>query len=219
MKNWSDFFKLEEEKDYYKKLKEKITKERKINTIYPPEDNVFKAFELTPLEELKVVILGQDPYHNENQAMGLSFSVPESQKKLPPSLKNIYKELYKTDSLKEIPKSGDLTHWSTQGVFLLNAALTVRKHEPNSHSKYGWHNFTDNCIKYISDNKEGVIFVLWGAFAHKKEDLVDKNKHYIIKTPHPSPFSARRGFFGSNCFNEVNNKLISENLNPIKWKK
>lgn len=219
MKNWSDFFKLEEEKDYYKKLKEKITKERKINTIYPSEDNVFKAFELTPLEELKVVILGQDPYHNENQAMGLSFSVPESQKKLPPSLKNIYKELYKTDSLKEIPKSGDLTHWSTQGVFLLNAALTVREHEPNSHSKYGWHEFTDNCIKYINENKENVVFLLWGAFAHKKEELIDSNKHFIIKTPHPSPFSARRGFFGSDCFNQVNSLLLNKNMKPIIWKK
>ncbi len=219
MKNWSNFFNQEEKKDYYKELKEKITKERKTNKIYPSEDNVFKAFELTPLEELKVVILGQDPYHNENQAMGLSFSVPESQKKLPPSLKNIYKELYKTDSLKEIPKSGDLTHWSTQGVFLLNAALTVREHEPNSHAKYGWHEFTDNCIKYINENKENVVFLLWGAFAHKKEILINSDKHFVIKTPHPSPFSARRGFFGSDCFNQVNSLLLNKNMKPIIWKK
>lgn len=217
MKSWYDFLEEEQKKEYFQNLILKVSEQRKNGTVYPPEDLVFNAFEKTPLEDLRVVILGQDPYHGENQAMGLSFSVPKSQKKLPPSLKNIYKEVYK-DDLSKMPKSGDLSFWAEQGVFLLNSTLTVSAKNPNSHADFGWQVFTDNCIRYISKNKKNVVFLLWGNFAHKKITLIDEKKHKIITTAHPSPFSAHRGFLGSDCFNDANKYLESVGLKTIQWK-
>ena len=186
------------------------------NNIYPKGPDIFNAFNITPFSEVKVVILGQDPYHGEFQAHGLSFSVQKGITP-PPSLKNIYKELVTDIPGFYIPNHGDLTAWAKQGVLLLNASLTVRANTPGSHQKKGWEEFTDHVIKTISDKKEGVVFILWGAFAQAKAELIDKTKHHIIKSPHPSPFSADRGFFGSKPFSKTNEILINKGKKPIDW--
>lgn len=183
--------------------------------IYPPGSLIFNAFNTTPFERVKVVILGQDPYHNPGQAMGLSFSVPRGTT-LPPSLRNIYKEL--NTSLGIEPAShGDLTNWAEQGVFLLNAMLTVEKNSPGAHQKSGWQHFTDAAISALSEQRTGLVFMLWGAFARKKSELIDATKHLVLESAHPSPFSADRGFFGNNHFKLANEYLIKNGQNPIDW--
>jgi len=183
-------------------------------TIYPPGSQIFHAFEATPFKDLKVVILGQDPYHGAGQAHGLCFSVPEGIKP-PPSLVNIFKEL-KEDVGMPIPKSGNLEKWANQGVLLLNAALTVRAAEPNSHASI-WAPFTDMVIQKISDQKKGIVFLLWGKFAQDKQALIDTTKHHVLKAPHPSPFSADKGFFGCRHFSKTNDLLVKEGMAPINW--
>jgi len=183
--------------------------------IYPPGSLIFNSFDKTPFSKLKVVLLGQDPYHGEGQAMGLSFSVPKGIKP-PPSLGNIYKEL-KQDIGMEIPEHGDLSRWAEQGVLLLNAALTVRANEPNSHSQIGWHDFTNEVIRNISAKKNGIVFLLWGKFAQEKQILIDEKKHYVLKAAHPSPFSANNGFFGCKHFSRTNQLLMQQGLQPIDW--
>ncbi|MEO8712462.1 MAG: uracil-DNA glycosylase [Parafilimonas sp.] len=183
--------------------------------IYPPGSLIFNAFEKTPFNKLKVVLLGQDPYHGKGQAMGLSFSVPKGVRP-PPSLINIFKELY-DDVGVPIASTGDLTLWAEQGLLLLNAALTVRAGEPNSHAKIGWHQFTDAVIKKVSDEKEGIIFLLWGSFAHQKQELIDQTKHHVLKAAHPSPYSADKGFFGCKHFSKTNEYLVAQKQDPIDW--
>lgn len=183
--------------------------------IFPKKEDIFRALELTDFEDVKVVILGQDPYHGINQAHGLSFSVNEGIK-LPPSLKNIYKEL-NSDLGYDIPSTGFLEPWAKQGVLMLNAVLTVEQANPNSHANKGWEEFTDTIIKTISNNKENIVFILWGAYAQKKAELIDESKHLIIKSAHPSPFSARNGFFGSKPFSTTNQYLEEQNKKPIDW--
>ena len=183
--------------------------------VYPEQDNIFKALKLTPYSNVKVVIVGQDPYHGEKEANGLSFSVSPGIK-LPPSLKNIYKELY--DDLKIDRKdNGDLTDWAEQGVLLLNTVLTVEKDKPASHRNFGWELFTDYIIKTLNEKKEPIVFILWGNFAKNKAKLITNQRHLIITSSHPSPFSARYGFFGSKPFSKANNFLISNDISPIKW--
>lgn len=183
--------------------------------VYPEQDNIFKALKLTPYSNVKVVIVGQDPYHGEKEANGLSFSVSPGIK-LPPSLKNIYKELY--DDLKIDRKdNGDLTDWAEQGVLLLNTVLTVEKDKPASHRNIGWELLTDYIIKTLNEKKEPIVFILWGNFAKNKAKLITNQRHLIITSSHPSPFSARYGFFGSKPFSKANNFLISNDISPIKW--
>lgn len=189
--------------------------------IYPPKEQWFNAFLYTPFDDIKVVIVGQDPYHGEGQAHGLSFSVPEGIA-IPPSLRNIYKELNR-DLGMPIPSSGDLSAWARQGVLLLNASLTVRASEANSHSKQGWLTFTNSCIQYINQHKQGVVFLAWGRFAHQVCSVVDSSKHYVIKTSHPSPLGASKSgkdfsaFMGSGCFSLANDRLIKAGKSPIDW--
>ena len=183
--------------------------------IFPKKEDIFRSLELTDFEDVKVVILGQDPYHGPYQAHGLSFSVNEGIK-LPPSLKNIYKEL-NSDLGYDIPTTGFLEPWATQGVLMLNAVLTVEQANPNSHANKGWEEFTNTVIKTLSSNKENVVFILWGAYAQKKAELIDESKHLIIKSAHPSPFSARNGFFGSKPFSITNKYLEEKNKKPIDW--
>lgn len=215
--SWLQVLGDEFDKDYMLKLKQFLKTEKEAGfKIYPKGSDIFNAFWKTPFSDLKVVILGQDPYHGANQAHGLSFSVQKGINP-PPSLKNIYKEL-KTDIPGfEIPATGDLTHWAEQGVLLLNATLTVRDSSPASHQKKGWEEFTDKVIKTISDKKEGIVFILWGAYAQAKAELIDQSKHHIIKSPHPSPFSADRGFFGSKPFSKTNEILKKEGKKEIDW--
>lgn len=184
------------------------------NKCFPPKDKIFRAIELTPFDEIKVVIIGQDPYHDDYQANGLCFSVSD-QVVAPPSLRNIYKEL--KDDLGVERKTNELDVWAMQGVLLLNATLTVRAHSANSHKDLGWEVFTDFIIKEISNRRENVVFVLWGAFAQKKAELIDTNKHFVIKSVHPSPLSAHRGFFGSRPFSKINDYLKSKNITEIDW--
>jgi uracil-DNA glycosylase len=182
---------------------------------YPPTRDIFKALELTPFDKVKAVILGQDPYHNENQANGLAFSVYRGIK-IPPSLRNIYKELNNDLGL-PIPKHGDLSKWALQGVLLLNSILTVEPHKPASHRGIGWEEYTDEIIKEINDKKENIVFILWGNYAQAKGKHIDKSKHLIIKSPHPSPFSARNGFFGSKPFSKCNTYLKQNDIEEIDW--
>jgi len=215
--SWKEILKDEFSKDYFSQIVTFIKTEKAAGkVIYPPGALMFNAFEKTPFCNVKVVLLGQDPYHNPGQAHGLSFSVPDGVTK-PPSLINIFKEL-QTD-LGIIPSlSGNLEKWALQGVLLLNASLTVRKNEPGSHSKFGWLNFTDAVIRKISQHKKGVVFLLWGKFAHDKQVLIDETKHHVLKAAHPSPFSADKGFFGCRHFSRANEFLMQEGLQPIDWK-
>ena len=205
------------DKPYFLQIATHLKTERATKTvIYPKGSLIFNAFNQTPYDKVKVVILGQDPYHNPGQAMGLSFSVPEGIKP-PPSLMNIYKELNKDIGL-AIPTTGDLTKWANQGVLLLNAALTVRENEPASHAKIGWMEFTNDVIKHLSNEKKGIVFLLWGNFAQQKMIYIDATKHKIYKAAHPSPLSARNGFFGCKHFSLTNEYLVNNNIDPIDWK-
>jgi uracil-DNA glycosylase len=204
------------DKPYFSKITAHLKTEKALkSTIYPKGSLIFNAFDQTPFDKVSVVILGQDPYHNPGQAMGLSFSVPDGVKP-PPSLVNIYKELNKDIGM-PIPTTGNLTKWAQQGVLLLNAALTVRANEPASHSKIGWMEFTDEVIKIISNQKKEVVFILWGNFAQQKQILIDATKHKILKAAHPSPLSAYNGFFGCKHFSSANQYLTEKNKNPIDW--
>lgn len=213
--DWDNILSKVWESPGYHEFISKIDHEYEINTIYPPRENIYAAFKNTPYKDVKVVIVGQDPYHGEGEAMGLSFSVPKGIK-LPPSLKNIYKEL--EDDLGIKPSlSGDLTKWTKEGVLLLNSTLTVVKDTPNSHSKMGWDKFTDYIIKKINKKEEPVVFILWGNFARSKKEFITNPKHLVIESAHPSPFSARNGFFGSKPFSKTNDYLIKNNIKPIDW--
>lgn len=214
--SWKEVLKDEFKKPYFKQIADHLkTEKNQGKTIYPVGSNIFHAFEATPFDEVKVVILGQDPYHGARQAHGLSFSVQKGIQP-PPSLINIFKELH-DDVGVPIPNHGHLEKWAKQGVLLLNASLTVRAGEPMSHSKIGWEKFTDRVIEKVSEIKEHVVFVLWGRFAQEKQKLIDEKKHYIIKSAHPSPLSAKNGFFGSRPFSKINTYLIKHGIDPIDW--
>ena len=214
---WLAVLQDEFEKDYMKSLRAFLVEEKKAGKIiYPKNDDIFRAFELTPFDKVKVVILGQDPYHGAGQAHGLSFSV-EKGIRFPPSLQNIFKELETDIDEFQIPNHGNLSNWAKQGVLMLNASLTVRANEAGSHQKQGWETFTDKVIETISKEKENVIFILWGKFAQAKETLIDIEKHVIIKSAHPSPFSAFSGFFGSKPFSKTNKILSDLGKEKIEW--
>ena len=215
-KSWREKLKGEMDEDYYRELVEKVRKEYKNETCYPPEDKIFNALNLCPFDKVKVVIMGQDPYFNPGQAMGLSFSVPDGVK-LPPSLQNIYKEIA-ADLGTAIHQSGDLTRWAEQGVLLLNATLTVRAHDANSHQRLGWGTFTDAAIKALSDGRENIVFMLWGGFARSKKVLIDQQRHCVIESVHPSPLSANRGgWFGQHQFSRCNAYLKTCGLPIVEW--
>lgn len=214
--SWKKVLQKEFNQSYFSNIVQHIkTEKAQKKTIYPTGNNIFNAFNLTPFENVKVVILGQDPYHGPGQAHGLCFSVLKGVD-TPPSLQNIYKELNQDIGL-PIPKHGELTNWAKQGVFLLNASLTVRASEPMSHSKIGWANFTDAVIKHLSDKKKNLVFILWGKFAQEKKLLIDESKHLILTSAHPSPLSAHTGFFGSKHFSKTNEYLASHGIDPIDW--
>lgn len=212
--SWSNFLKEQSEQEYFKNLKSIITRQRETQTIYPESSKVFNAFKITPLDDVKVLILGQDPYHGDGQANGLCFSV-SNDVKTPPSLVNIYKEI-KSDIGIDCTH-GNLENWAKQGVLLLNSILTVRANEPASHKSIGWEIFTDNVIQEISDKKENIVFILWGKFAQSKKYLINKNKHHILEAAHPSPFSAHNGFFGCKHFSKTNEILKSLGKDLIDW--
>lgn len=213
--DWQELLEEEMQKEYYQKLRKFLIEEYRTRTIYPDMNHIFNALHLTPYKDVKVVILGQDPYHGPNQAYGLSFSVKPGVR-IPPSLINIYKEL-RDDLGCYIPNNGTLTKWAKEGVLLLNTSLTVRDGEANSHSKIGWEIFTDYIIKLLNEREDPVVFILWGNNAIKKEAFITNPKHYIIKSVHPSPLSASRGFFGSKPFSKTNKFLESIGKKPIDW--
>ena len=213
---WEDIIENEKQKPYYQSLKEEIDRKYEISMVFPEKQNIFKAFSLSKIKDLKVVILGQDPYHGFGQAQGLSFSTPKEIKN-PPSMMNILKEI-KDDLQKDsICIDGDLTPWAKDGVLLLNTILTVEESLPKSHHKLGWESFTDNIIKYISDNCENIVFLLWGSPAISKSKLINTKKHHILTAPHPSPLSSYRGFFGCKHFSKTNNILKSLGKKEINW--
>ena len=213
--NWKQLLKDEFEKPYFHSLTKFVKNEYKEHQCFPPGNEIFAAFDHCNLDDLKVVILGQDPYHNDNQANGLCFSVRDGIK-FPPSLRNIFKEI--SDDIKvETPMSGDLTRWAKQGVLLLNATLTVRAHEAGSHQNKGWEVFTDAVIQTIAQQTENVVFILWGGYAQKKAKLIDETKHCILKAPHPSPLSSYRGFFGCKHFSQTNTFLQEKGKKGIEW--
>lgn len=214
--SWKEALQSEFTHPYMEKLKSFLVNEKANHTIYPKGNDIFNAFNTTPFEKVKAVILGQDPYHGSGQAHGLSFSVREGVA-LPPSLQNIFKELVE-DVGCPFPRNGDLTHWAKEGVLLLNTLLTVRAGEPFSHKEQGWERFTDEVIATLSREREHIVFILWGAPAGKKASLIDAQKHCILKSPHPSPLSAYRGFFGSKPFSKTNDYLIRYGITPIDWK-
>jgi uracil-DNA glycosylase len=213
--SWKARLEPEFDKPYFKELTEFVREEYKTQTIYPNGKEIFSAFDYCDFDNVKVVIIGQDPYHGEGQANGLCFSVRDGVR-MPPSLTNIFKEI-KSDLGKPIPVSGNLERWARQGVLLLNATLTVRASSPASHQKKGWESFTDAVIKEISENKQNIVFILWGAYAQKKGEIIDRNKHLVLSSAHPSPFSADRGFFGTKPFSKVNEYLRSKGLKEIDW--
>ena len=214
--SWKEALDPEFSKPYFGTLIRFIKEEKaEGKTIYPPGSQIFNAYDTTPIDQVKVVILGQDPYHNPGQAMGLSFSVPRGVT-VPPSLRNIYKEIHDSLGL-PVPDHGDLTKWAEQGVFLLNAMLTVERNKPGSHKRSGWQYFTDASIKAISEQTEHTVFMLWGAFARKKAELIDNTKHLVLESAHPSPFSADKGFFGNNHFKKANDYLKQHGKEPIDW--
>ena len=215
MTTWNEILAEEIQKDYYQELQAFVQKRRAEVRVFPEEKNVFNALELTPFESVKVVILGQDPYHGFGQAHGLSFSVQKGIP-LPPSLKNIYKELQE-DIGGDLPTEGDLSHWAKQGVLLLNTVLTVEEGNANSHKGKGWERLTNRLIKSLNELKHPVIFILWGKPAQDKEKLITNPNHVILKAPHPSPLSAYRGFFGSKPFSRINDILIQQGQIPIRW--
>lgn len=213
--SWKKHLESEFTKDYFVKLVEFVKEEYKNKTVYPAGPYIFKALDATPFDEVKVVILGQDPYHTPGVANGLAFSANEGQR-IPPSLLNIYKEI-KNEFGTEIPTSPDLTRWAKQGVLLLNATLTVRKGEAGSHQNKGWEQFTDAIVKTLSEQKENLVFMLWGSYAQKKGSVINPSKHLVLQSAHPSPFSADRGFFGNNHFRLANEYLKEHGKEKIEW--
>ncbi len=213
--SWKKVLIDEFQKPYFSGLKNFLVEEKKRYTIYPPGSLIFNAFNKTPFDKVKVVLLGQDPYHGKGQAHGLCFSVPDGIKP-PPSLINIFKEI-NSDTGTPIPRSGNLERWADQGVMLLNAILTVRAGQASSHREHGWEQFTDAVIKTISEQKTGIVFLLWGKYARSKKILIDSSKHLILEAPHPSPFSADYGFFGCRHFSKTNNYLKQQGKEPIVW--
>lgn len=214
--DWLDAISSEFSKPYYKELFNFVKEEYSRSVIYPPADDIFNAFHFTPLSKVKVLLLGQDPYHNENQAHGLSFSVLPEQKDIPPSLQNIYKEL-NSDLNCYIPNNGYLKKWADQGVLLLNTVLTVRAHNANSHQGKGWEKFTDAIIEALNKEDRPIVYFLWGAPAQKKAAMLNNPKHLVLKAPHPSPLSAYRGFFGCKHFSQCNDFLCKNGIEPIDW--
>lgn len=213
--SWKEVLQREFEQDYFCNLVAFVKQEYASGTVFPPGNEIFAAFDATPFDRVKVVIIGQDPYHGEGQANGLCFSVAEGIQ-FPPSLLNIFKEIH-DDIGTEIPTSGDLTRWAKQGVLLLNATLTVRAHCAGSHQGKGWEIFTDAVIRHLAENREHLVFMLWGSYAIKKGAFIDRNRHCVLTSPHPSPLSAYRGFFGNHHFSKANAYLQSHSIEPIKW--
>jgi len=212
---WLEVLQPEFNKPYFTELKSFLLEEKRTYKVFPPGNRIFAAFDHTPFSKVKVVILGQDPYHNDGQAHGLCFSVPDGVA-VPPSLVNIYKEL-NSDLGVPIPRSGNLEKWANQGVLLLNATLTVRAYQAGSHQKRGWENFTDEVIRQLSARHNGLVFILWGSYAQAKESMIDTSKHYILKAVHPSPLSVYRGFFGCRHFSKTNELLAGAGKEPIDW--
>ncbi|UBM63244.1 uracil-DNA glycosylase [Candidatus Sulfidibacterium hydrothermale] len=213
--SWQVALREEFEAEYFENLKQFLREEVRQHTVYPPGKLIFSAFNLTPLTAVRVVILGQDPYHGAGQAQGLAFSVPDGIR-IPPSLQNIYKELHDDLGI-PIPATGNLEKWARQGVMLLNATLTVRASQAGSHQGKGWERFTDEVIRTISDLRAGIVFLLWGRFAQEKETLIDTSKHFVLKAAHPSPFSAHKGFFGCRHFSKTNAILRANGMGEIDW--
>lgn len=213
--SWRKALEEEIDKNYFKNLMGFVAQEYQTKTIYPPAANIFSAFDYTSFDKVKVVIVGQDPYHGPNQANGLSFSVKKGVP-FPPSLQNIFKEL-KDDVGIEIPISGDLSHWAQQGVLMLNATLTVEEGKAGSHQKKGWEQFTDAVIQQLAEKRENLVFILWGSYAQKKGANINRDKHFVIESAHPSPLSVYRGFWGSKPFSKTNQFLISKKIDPVKW--
>lgn len=215
IRNWQEFIRSEQEKSYFQKMQSILEKRHQEVNVFPPRQEIFSAFKQTPLNQVKVVILGQDPYHQKGQANGLSFSVKKGVA-LPPSLKNMFKELC-DDIGCDMPVHGDLTHWAKQGVLLLNTVLTVEESNANSHKGMGWETFTDATIRVLNEQERPIIFVLWGTHAQKKQKLITNGIHYVITGVHPSPLSSYRGFFGSKPYSKVNELLKVNGLAPIDW--
>ncbi len=213
--SWQKVLQTDFDMPYFQNIILKTKEAYSTTTVYPPARLLFNAFDLTPFDKVKVVILGQDPYHNPGQAMGLSFSVPTGMP-FPPSLQNIFKEASDDLGL-PIPTSGDLTHWAKQGVLLLNTTLTVEAHRPHSHFGFGWQLLTDKVIELLNQDRDHLVFILWGADAQRKANMIDPTRHLILKAPHPSPLSAYRGFFGSKPFSRTNYYLITNGIKPIQW--
>lgn len=213
--DWYTFNEREKKENYYVKLSHFIDDEYEKTTCYPARDKILNALNLTPYDQTKVVILGQDPYHGEGQAMGLSFAVPAGIK-LPPSLRNIYKELQNEFGY-PIPESGDLTPWAKQGVLLLNSVLTVQAHNPASHAGHGWETYTDRILEELNNKETPVVFILWGRYARDKKNLITNTRHLVLEAPHPSPYSAGNGFFGCDHFRICNDFLIQHGMTPINW--
>lgn len=212
---WKQHLAPEFEKPYFENLTRFVKSEYASGTIYPPAKLIFNAFDLCPFDKVKVVLLGQDPYHGPGQAHGLCFSVPEGIE-FPPSLINIFKEIH-DDLHLSIPKSGNLERWAMQGVLLLNATLTVKAHQAGSHQHKGWEEFTDAAIRVLNDEKEHLVFMLWGSYAQKKGEFIDRRKHLVLQSPHPSPLSAHRGFFGNGHFSKANEYLGTNGIVPVNW--
>jgi uracil-DNA glycosylase len=213
--SWKEKLSPEFEKEYFRNLTEFVRSEYSAKTIFPPGSLIFNAFNLCPFEKVKAVIIGQDPYHGPGQAHGLCFSVRDGID-FPPSLRNIFKEI-ESDLGIPVPKSGNLERWSSQGVLLLNATLTVRAHSAGSHQNKGWEKFTDSAIKVLNEGKENLVFFLWGAYAQKKGENIDHTRHLVLESVHPSPLSASRGFFGNKHFSRCNEYLIKHGLSPVNW--
>lgn len=213
--SWKQILSVEFEKDYFRQLTDFVRNEYRSTTVYPPGKLIFNAFNLCPFEQVKVVIIGQDPYHGPGQAHGLCFSVNDNVP-FPPSLRNIFKEI-QDDLGKPIPESGNLTRWAKQGVLLLNATLTVRAHQAGSHQRRGWEEFTDAAIRALAEQREHLVFILWGAYAQKKGAFIDRSRHLVLTSVHPSPLSAHNGFFGNRHFSRTNEYLQQHGQTPIEW--
>lgn len=213
--SWKAHLQEEFGKPYFERLTEYVRQEYADKTVYPPAKLIFNAFNRCPFQDVKVVIVGQDPYHEPGQAHGLCFSVPEEMS-LPPSLQNIYKEITQ-DMGKKTPRSGNLERWAEQGVLLLNATLTVQAHRAGSHQGKGWEEFTDAAIRHLASEREHLVFILWGAYAQRKGESIDANRHLVLKSPHPSPLSAHRGFFGNKHFSRTNDYLKAHGKQPVDW--
>ncbi|WP_339831470.1 uracil-DNA glycosylase [Paenibacillus sp. FSL R7-0272] len=213
--DWDEVLQQEMEAEYFDKIRYALAAEYKTQTVYPPKEDLFSALKLTPYHRVKAVIIGQDPYHGAGQAHGLSFSVRPGVR-VPPSLKNIYKELH-ADLGVPVPKHGSLIHWAEQGVLLLNAVLTVRESQPNSHQALGWQTFTDAVIRELNERNEPMVYMLWGSHAQKKGAFINRDKHLVLESTHPSPLAAHRGFLGSRPFSKANEFLVSKGIKPIDW--